>query len=65
MKNNVKVGEWVSMFETIGLSDEMMHQWHELFEERHPQGHHGFLDWLGLSASEVERIRASSRERTW
>ncbi len=65
MKNNVTVSEWESMFEAIGLSDVSMHQWHEVFEKRHPQGHHGFLDWLGVPESEIERIRIASRERDW
>lgn len=48
------------MFREIGLDDKAMAQWHQLFEERHPQGHEGFLKWLGLSSAEINRIRKNS-----
>jgi len=53
--------QWVGMFREIGLTDEQMHQWHRVFEARHPAGHRSFLEWLGLPAQEIERIRAASR----
>ena len=60
-ENPVTVEEWVEMFREIGLSDEAMQQWHRLFEARRPEGHERFLQWLGLSAPEIERIRKNSR----
>ncbi len=53
--------QWVGMFREIGLTDEQMRQWHRVFETRHPAGHQSFLEWLGLPAQEIERIRAASR----
>jgi len=65
MKTNVNVSEWVSLFEAIGLSEAVMQRWHEIFEARHPEGHQGFLEWLELQESDLERIRRNSREQTW
>ncbi len=61
MKNHVTVEEWVAMFEEIGLDESKMHQWHRIFETRHPEAHQGFLEWLGLDREEIERIRAKFR----
>ena len=61
MDNNVSKEAWVAMFREIGLSDEEMTQWHRLFEARHPEGHGGFLAWLGLAPAEVDDIRKKSR----
>ena len=54
---NVTVKEWTEMFRTIGLSDDDMHRWHAEFEQRHPDAHQGFLEWLGLPAERIEQIR--------
>ncbi len=61
MKNHVNVEEWVAIFEEIGLDEAKMHQWHRIFETRHPEAHQGFLEWLGLDQEEIERIRAEFR----
>jgi len=61
MKSSVKVDDWVTMFRELGLSDDQMHRWHRIFESRHPEGHQGFLAWLGLPEEEIERIREQSR----
>jgi len=57
----VNVNDWVAMFREIGLDESEMHKWHQLFETRHPAGHQGFLEWLGLKPDEINRIRAQSR----
>lgn len=61
MKNHVNMDEWVALFRAIGLDEAKMKQWHGLFEQRHPEGHEGFLQWLDLPATDIARIRASSR----
>lgn len=60
---NVTVDEWVEMFRAIGLDDPAMHRWHVEFERRHPDGHQGFLEWLGLTADRIAQIRAQSTGR--
>lgn len=61
MKKQVTVKEWVAMFEDLGLDQARMKQWHRTFEARHPEAHGGFLEWLGLPAAEVARIRSESQ----
>lgn len=57
MKNKVTVDEWVQRFRAIGLDEEDMKNWHDLFEKENPDGHQSFLEWLGLSAEKITEIR--------
>jgi hypothetical protein len=61
MKKQVTVEEWVAMYREIGLDEAKMQQWHRLFESRHPEARHGFLEWLGLPPKHIDRIRSESR----
>jgi hypothetical protein len=61
MKKHLNVEEWVAMFEEVGLDEPKRHQWHKLFEARHPDAHQGFLEWLGLGRDEIDQIRAEFR----
>lgn len=61
MQAQVNKEEWVAMFREIGLDEATMQKWHRVFEARHPDGHAGFLQWLGLGPAEIEDIRARSR----
>jgi hypothetical protein len=61
MKSQISVNEWTAMFREIGLDEAKMHQWHRVFETRHPTAHQGFLEWLGLKAEEIDRARAKSK----
>ena len=49
---------WISMLQAAGVSSESMDCWHAEFERRAPREHHGFLASLGLSESEIARIRS-------
>lgn len=60
MKQTVTVEEWVQRFRAIGLNDESMEQWHNLFEQENPNGHQSFLEWLGLPADRIAKIRKKS-----
>jgi len=55
---SVSKEEWVAMFREIGLDDARMKQWHRTFEERHPEGHQSFLEWLKVSSREIAEIRS-------
>ena len=57
MQKHVNKEDWVAMFRDIGLNDETMKKWHQLFEGRHPEGHTSFLNWLGLSSDETAKVR--------
>jgi hypothetical protein len=59
MRKKVAKEDWIAMFREIGLDDEAMNKWHQLFEKRHPEGHADFLRWLGLSSDEIARIRTA------
>lgn len=61
MPKRVNKEDWVAMFRDIGLSDDQMTKWHQLFETRHPESHEEFLVWIGISSDEIARIRASSK----
>ena len=56
-ESRVNVEQWVDMFRAIGLEDADMQRWHALFEQRHPGGHQGFLEWLGLERERIAAIR--------
>jgi hypothetical protein len=53
--------EWVALFREIGLDDVAMHRWHAAFEQRAPEAHQSFLEWLRVSAADIGRIRDASR----
>ena len=53
--------EFQQLFREIGLDEAAMQKWHALFEQRHPDSHKSFLEWLGLDAAQIEQIRARSR----
>ncbi len=61
MQKFVNKHDWIAMFQEIGLSEEGMKKWHQLFETRHPDGHESFLSWLGISSEESTSIRTQSR----
>lgn len=61
MPKRVNKEDWVAMFRDIGLSDDQMTKWHQLFETRHPESHEEFLVWIGISSDEIAGIRASSK----
>lgn len=54
----ITVDQWVDLFKAIGLSEKDMKQWHSLFEQRYPDGHQDFLEWLGLDDSRIKEIRS-------
>lgn len=58
---NMTKTQWVELFRETGLDEATMHQWHRLFEQRHPAQHQAFLEWLQIPAAEVAQIRQHSR----
>ena len=54
--------KWVELFTALGLDEAAMRRWHVLFEQRYPDGHQAFLEWLGLAGSEIEAIRTQSSQ---
>ena len=56
----MNVDRWVEVFRAIGLEDDDMHKWHGEFEQRYPDGHQSFLEWLELPAERIANIREKS-----
>ncbi|MEW8144081.1 MAG: hypothetical protein AB2777_22575 [Candidatus Thiodiazotropha endolucinida] len=55
---NVSKAQWVEIFREIGLDDKTMTRWHRVFEQRNPQGHQQFLEWLNIPSNEIAKIRS-------
>ncbi len=53
--------QWVELFRDAGLDETMMSKWHQLFEQRYPEQHQAFLEWLQIPSEEVSQIRKASR----
>lgn len=51
------VDQWVELFGEVGLDQAKRRQWHHLFEQRHPEAHQSFLEWLGLDEARIEEVR--------
>lgn len=61
MSASMEAKNWVAMFRELGLTDAQMQQWHRIFETSQPAAHQSFLEWLGVPAAEITRIRAAAR----
>lgn len=53
--------EFVAVLNEAGITDAQKQKLHAAFEQRHPDAHQSFLEYLGLSAEQVARIRTGSR----
>ncbi|MCG8489617.1 MAG: hypothetical protein AB2551_14745 [Candidatus Thiodiazotropha sp.] len=56
--NHVTKNQWIELFQAIGLTESKMKQWHQEFERRYPDGHQEFLEWIDISAEEINTIRS-------
>ena len=61
--NAINKQEWITLFQEIGLNNAQMERWHQLFEQRHPDGHQSFLTWLGLPKEEIHNLRSQFANR--
>lgn len=53
--------QWVELFRQTGVTEEMMAEWHRLFETGYPEAHQSFLQWLQLPEQEIVSIRQRFR----
>jgi DNA-binding transcriptional MerR regulator len=58
----VDVNQWVKMLEEAGMDERARQLWHRAFERDAPDAHREFLQSLGLSDTDVDRIREQSRK---
>ena len=61
MGSKISVENFKQLLSDVGLDEAAMQKWHALFEQRHPDSHRSFLEWLGLDAAQIEQVRARSR----
>jgi MerR family transcriptional regulator, thiopeptide resistance regulator len=54
--------KWVGIMQAAGFSEQDMRRWHAEFEHNAPQDHQEFLEYLGIEAGEIVRIRDASRK---
>jgi hypothetical protein len=54
--------QFVALLNEVGVSDSQKERLHALFEQRHPDAHQGFLEFLGLPPSAIQEIRERSRK---
>lgn len=54
---NVSVSQWVDMFKQVGLSEQQMTLWHQLFEKNHPEAHQAFFEWLQVEPQKIAELR--------
>ena len=60
MKSITKA-QFVAVLDTIGVTDAQKQRLHAELEKRHPQAHQELLEWLGIPAAEITRIREHAR----
>lgn len=53
----MNVDQWTQVFRATGLEEDEMKRWHREFEKLYPDGHQGFLEWLGLPAERIAAVR--------
>ncbi len=53
--------QFVQVLKDIGLSSSQMENFHKILEERHPDAHQEFLEWLNIPVNEIAQIRNASR----
>jgi len=54
--------KFVALLNDAGVSDSQKQRLHALFEQRHPDTHQSFLEFLGVAAADIKEIRAHSRK---
>jgi len=57
-ENMVTKDRWVAIMTAAGFDETAMSTWHQKFEEMEPNEHQKFLQTLGISAEEIEKIRS-------
>jgi hypothetical protein len=53
--------QFVAVLDAIGVTDAQKQRFHAELEKRHPQAHQELLEWLGIPAAEIGKIREHAR----
>ena len=54
--------KWIAIMKAAGFANDAMQKWHKEFERAAPGDHQDFLEYLKIPKTEIEQIRAWSRE---
>jgi DNA-binding transcriptional MerR regulator len=60
-KKMITKEKWIAIMKASGLSEADMHRWHREFERSAPDEHQEFLEFLHITANEIDSIRHWSR----
>ncbi|MBX3738350.1 MAG: hypothetical protein KF715_16765 [Candidatus Didemnitutus sp.] len=61
MKDSLTKDQFVAVLEAAGIDATLRTRLHREFERQQPAAHEKFLAWLGLTPTEIARIREHSR----
>ena len=51
---------FVAVLEAVGVTEQVMHEFHQQFEDRRPEFHQAFLEFLGMNDAEIGKIRKTN-----
>ena len=54
--------KWIAIMKAAGFADDDMRKWHKEFERAAPEDHQEFLEYLKIPKTDIDGIRAWSRE---
>jgi hypothetical protein len=60
--STVTKDQFVAVLNAAGITDARKQKLHAAFEQQHPEAHQSFLEYLGVSADQIAKIRAGSRQ---
>ncbi len=60
--NHLTKDQFVAVLEAAGITTAQREKLHAAFERQQPEGHQQFLEWLGLPAETIGKIREHSRK---
>lgn len=55
--------QFVALLDNAGVADAQKARLHALFEQRHPDAHQSFLEYLGLPAQSIQEVREHARQK--
>jgi len=59
--NHLTKDQFVAVLEAAGINAAQREKLHAAFERQQPTAHQHFLEWLGLPADAIAKIREHSR----
>ncbi len=59
--NHLTTDQFVAVLEAAGITAAQREKLHAEFERQQPAAHQQFLEWLGLPAAAIGKIREHSR----